>query len=374
MSLPTGTWKTKLTKPLHWALSGRKNTADGSINKRVKWKRREQSAFILKLGELLYAGYHLSDALVFLQSQESKPRKQAITEGLNMLKGGQTLYEVLAYLGFHAQLLQFVYYAEYYGDVPKALMDGGAFWEKRGKDREQFFKIMIYPFMLILMTVVIGIMLQGMLLPKFEELYSSMNLEPTFFMKNILFLSAVSTYIPYVCLMLAAACILLRQTWYKTLTAEKKKQFLLRFPVLGSYLRMYDTYFISYQLSALLTGGLSINDSIQLFSQHNQQAFFQAVCKRIHRDLSSGDSLPVVFGRLPYFEQHLSEVMENGQKNGKLDMELYQYSKMVIARLEMKIGALIKLIQPTLFISVGLVVVSIYLSVLLPMFSMMDYM
>ncbi len=345
----------------------------GFISNKGKWNRKEQSVFILKLGELLSAGYHLSEALTFLQSQEKGPRRQKVEQSLCQLKSGNSLHDVLLHLGFHPHLLQFVYYAEYYGDVPKALMEGGEFWRKRSQDREQLIKVLMYPMMLVMMVVIIGFMLQSMLLPKFQALYESMEMAPSLAMKVVQAVSSLSGVLPYVLSFILLVAVLFYQFWFKHWEPLQKKSLILRIPFIGAYIRLYDTYYLSFQLGALLSGGLSINDSIHLFAKHNQQPFFQHFCQYIYLELVSGQSLESVFKNHPYFEPYLPDVVENGQKNGKLDQELYHYSKLLMARIEQNMSRMIKLVQPVLFISVGLIVVAIYLSVLMPMFSMMDH-
>lgn len=351
----------------------KKNIAAGFIkgNNR-KWKKKEQAVFLFRLGELLNSGYHLAEAIMFLQAQESDKRKIFLDKAIGKLRAGHSLFEVLSFLEFDAPLLQFVYYAEFYGDLPHALMEGGSFWEKRNKDREQFYKVLIYPMLLLVLILVIFSLLQGILLPKFQSLYDSMNMDPTFFLKTIILLSTVSPFVPYISVGLVIIAFLLKKFFLDRLCPLQRKTFLLKIPFLGSYIRMFDTYYMSYQLSSLLSGGLSINDSMRLFTQHNHMPFFQKIGSEIFRDLNEGKSLDGIFNELPYFETYLSDVMANGQKNGKLDKELFHYSRILIEKIEERVSSLIKIVQPLLFASVGFIVIAIYLSVLLPMFSIIE--
>lgn len=340
-------------------------------NRRV-WKRKEQALFLLRLGELLESGYHLSEALRFLQSQESIRRRDSIDEALQLLKSGQSLHEVMETIGFHPQLLQYIHYAEFYGDLSHALQEGGRFWQKRNEDREKLMKILVYPFVLLLLILFISVMLQGILLPKFEALYENMAIAPSFFMTFVLFMSSLSDYLLYGTAIMAALLLGGKKCWYNKLCPLQQKQFLLKIPFLKVYIRLFDTYYFSYQLSCLLAGGLSFNDSMQLFSAHSNNPFFKKVTQVITNGLNEGRSLPSVFRDLPYFELYMSDVLGNGQKNGKLDKELYHYSRIVMQMLEGKISAVLKMIQPLLFAVVGIIVIGIYLSVLLPMFKIIE--
>ncbi len=351
----------------------KKSLEGGSIrNRQGKWKRSEQAVFLFRLGELLASGYHLSDALRFIESQEHAKRRAYIEEAIIRLKDGQTLHEVLLFLRFHPQLLQFVYYAEYYGDLPHALMEGGRFWSKRNQDRDKLLKMLIYPILLLVLIIVIAFLLQGILLPKFQSLYESMDMAPSFFLESILLISSISHFTPYFILGIVVIIVTVQKLWLNKLCHLQRKKYVLKIPLLGVYIRLFDTYYFTYQLSGLLAGGLSINDSIQLFAKHNHQPFFQKLSEVIFRELNEGRSLENIFKELPYFERYISDVMANGQKNGKLDQELYHYSRILLQTIEDKMIAVIKIIQPLLFATVGSIVVAIYLSVLLPMFTILE--
>ena len=341
-------------------------------SKSRRWRKKEQAIFLLRLGELLESGYHLSEALRFMQSQESVKRRDSINEALVLLKSGHSLHEVMASIGFHPQLLQYIHYAEFYGNLPRALQEGGRFWEKRNEDQEKLMKILVYPLVLLLVILFISVMLQGILLPKFEALYENMEIAPSFFLKSIVFLSALSDYLLYGTGTLVVLFLTCKKWWYNKLCPLKQKQFLLKIPFLKIYIRLFDTYYLSYQLSGLLGGGLSFNESMQLFIAHSKQPFFKKVSQVITEGLNEGRSLQSVFKNLNYFEQYMSDVLANGQKNAKLDKELYHYSRIVMQTLEDKVSAVLKIIQPLLFAIVGLIVLGIYLSVLLPMFSIIE--
>lgn len=347
--------------------------AAGYIGSRRRyWGKKEQALFLLRLGELLEAGYHLSEALRFLQSQESVKRRDSLEEALLLLKSGHTLHEVLSSIGFNSQLLQYIHYAEFYGDLPHALQEGGRFWQKRNEDQEKLMKILVYPLVLLVLIICISVLLQGILLPKFEALYENMAIAPSFFLKSIVFLSTLSNYVPYALAILFLLILAGKIWWFNKLCPLKQKQYILKIPFLKKYIRLFDTYYLSYQLSGLLAGGLSFSESMQLFSTHSKQPFLKKISQVITEGLNEGRSLQSVFQDLPYFEKYMSDVLANGQKNAKLDKELYHYSRIVLQTLEEKVSGVLKIIQPLLFAIVGGIVIGIYLSVLLPMFSIIE--
>ena len=85
-----------------------------------------------------------------------------------------------------------------------------------------------------------------------------------------------------------------------------------------------------------------------------------------------GRSLETIFQEQPYFDKNLSIIAANGQKYGRLDSELLHYSRFLLEKIEERMNTIMKVIQPLLFSIIGLLIISIYMAVLLPMFSLLD--
>lgn len=340
--------------------------------RKTNWKVTEQAIFLIKLGELLKNGYSLSDAIRFLLFQEPKKKQADLLQALQSFKAGHSLHYVLVEMNFHPQLVSYIYYGERYGELSHALTEGGQYWKKRTEDLEKIKKLLVYPMFLIFFVGSVFVILQSVLLPKFEILFSTMDVEQTFFLKFVLAASVILPKLPLIFLFLLLCIILFKRYWFNRLCPLTQRTLILKIPVVGMLVRLYETHFFTSQFSGLLSGGLSINESIKLFSQNQQQPFYQKLCERMKHDLVEGKQLEVIFQQVGYFEKNLATVTANGQKYGRLDAELYHYSRYLLEKIEEKMNVIMKIIQPLLFSLVGLLIVSIYLAVLLPMFSLLD--
>lgn len=340
--------------------------------KKNKWKVKDQAQFLMKLGELLENGYSLSDAIRFLKFQASTKRQADFQDVLEDLKKGYPLHYVLMQIKFHPQLVTYIYYGEQYGDLSVALKEAGRYWSKRTEDMEKIKKLLVYPLFLIFFVGMVFMILQSVLLPKFETLFSSMSVEQNVFLTFILSISAFLPNLPGILIISFILIFIFKRYWFNQLSPLKQRMLILKIPVVGLFTRLYDTHFLASQFSGLLAGGFSINETIKLFSQNQQQPFYQKLCEQVKHQLLEGKQLEVIFKQLPYFEKNLYVVIENGQKYGRLDAELYHYSRYLLEKIEMKMSFMMRIIQPLLFSLIGLLVVSIYLSILLPMFSLLD--
>ena len=337
-----------------------------------KWKVKEQAAFITKLGELLDNGYPLAEAIGFLEFQEAKNKREDFGEAIRSLRDGHPLHQVLSDLKFHPELVSFIFYGEQYGNLAHSLTEGGKYWRKRTEDTEKLKKLLVYPLFLFFFVGMVFYILQVVLLPKFQTIFLTMNMEQSLLLKVLSASAVLLPFSPFLLLTFIITLVAYKQFWFKKLCPLRQRRILLKIPLAGTFIRLYETYFFASQFGGLLAGGLSINESIQLFSLNQQQPFYQKLCAIMKDDLTEGRPLEMIFQELPYFEGNLPFVTANGQKYGRLDSELHHYSQFLLQRIEERMRAVMKVIQPLLFSLIGLLIVSIYLAVLLPMFSLLD--
>lgn len=324
------------------------------------------------MGELLAHGYPLAEAIHFLEFQESKKKSGDFKQAILDLRSGHPLHQVLTNLRFHPELVSFIFYGEQYGDLDRALKEGGHYWKKRTEDTEKVKKLMVYPIFLFFFVSIVFYVLQSVLLPKFQTIFLTMNVKQNLILNLLAASSGILPTIPFILLVLLLFCYIFKQFWFDKLCPLRQRRLLMKIPLAGRFLKLYETYFFASQFSGLLAGGLSINQSIKLFSINQQQPFYQKLCSIIKDDLMEGRSLEVIFQELPYFDENLSIIAANGQKYGRLDSELLHYSRFLLEKIEERMNTIMKIIQPLLFSVIGLLIISIYLAVLLPMFSLLD--
>ncbi|WP_108670812.1 competence type IV pilus assembly protein ComGB [Peribacillus acanthi] len=340
--------------------------------RKTRWKMEQQSNFLLRLGDLLEHGYSLPEAISFLSTQEKQEKKVRLENGLLMLKQGFSLLEMLEDLGFDRKLLTYVNYSEQYGNLPHALKEGGEFWKNRIKDLNRLKKVFLYPLFLVLFLLCILQIVNYVILPKFSVLLDSLttSVSPTLIL--LLSFINIATYFPYLIIIVFLTVTFLYKFWFCKLLPEKQRRVIIAIPLYGQIQRLLDTYFLSGQLSSLLSGGLSILDCMELLQKESRQPFYKFIGEYAYARLLQGFELEQVFNQQPYFEQNFGSVIANGNKNGKLDKELFHYSQLLIQIIEEKIALYIRFLQPIVFTFIGVMVLVIYLAVLLPMFSIME--
>jgi competence protein ComGB len=340
--------------------------------KQHKWTLMEQATFLKRIGELLARGYPVAEAIESVSFQLHPSKKAELTECLAALKKGLTFHEVLAALGFHGDLIGYVYFAEQHGSFAEALLEGSELALRKEKEMHSLLKLLQYPLVLIMITGFLFLFVEKMLLPKFTSLFISMNLEANFFTKVVYaFGHFFPTVVFAICMILALLGI---YYWFifRKYSVLQQKALLSNLPIIGNSLKLLYTHYFSTQLSFLLSGGISFSEALLLFEKNKNQPLYSELSKQIKLKLVTGEHLESILSSFSFFEKEFPLIVKHGQENGKLDQELLFYSKHCIVVLEEKVEKSLKTIQPILYLFIGFLVVSMYLAILLPMFHLMD--
>ncbi|MDX8359609.1 competence type IV pilus assembly protein ComGB [Cytobacillus sp. IB215316] len=335
-----------------------------------KWNLKQQAQFCRRLGELLEKGYTLSQGIEFLTLQLSKSQQEDLQYCIGKMKEGYLLHEVLEHLSFHRDLLSYLYFSEQQGELAKALLEGSSIIAKKDAYYKKFIKVIRYPVFLIVVVSLLFVAVQQVLLNQFDQLNQSMKLTKTTFSTILHNVYAITPYI-----FLTGLCGLILSlafyfTFFKKQSPILQMNIICKIPFLHSSVAQINSQYFSFQLSTLLSGGLSINEALLIFEQQYHLAFFQIEAARIRQQLTSGECLEAIIKSRPYFEKELALVISHGQSNGNLANELYHYSQYTLLRIEEKVMSFLNILQPALFISVGMIVVFIYLAIMIPMFQL----
>lgn len=337
-----------------------------------KWSLLEQGNFLLKTGELLERGYSYSEAVESLLYQMPPKRRMELKNSLIELKAGQPLYSVLASLKFQKDLIGYIYFADKHGGMLEAISEGSKLTLNKHTNIQKFKKAFFYPSFLFFMTILLFIFVERTLLPQYFSLYESMNLEINLFTKIV---ASLGTVIPRITAFLFLFFIIILAVYFfyfVKLPILTQRKHLLKIPLLGSTLRLIQTQYFTLQLGYLLSGGLSVHESLQLFETAPRSGFYREIGLIITDRLKRGEDFPHILSQLQLFEEELPLVIKHGQTNGKLAKELLFFSHNCLNEFQGKMDKSFKLIQPILYGVIAIMVVSMYLSIMIPMFRMLD--
>lgn len=348
-----------------------KNIISGFSGKGKKLNLKDQGIFLTRISEMLEKGFSVGESLDFL----GRTNEKCTVMFWNMtcaLQAGAPIHEVFHKEGFDHQICTQLYFAEKHGRLIAALRESGEYLLRKDDQRTKLSRLLQYPIILASVLIIVTVLLQTLLLPRFQMFYDSMGYQPNLLLK--FFLHVVQTFPLYFLLSILGALsvsALFFSIVYRKSALERAALF-SRVPVIKIYYKLYQTIFLSREWSFLLKSGFSINEIIQIMLEQKFHPLLRETAFEVRELLTFGYSFSEAISHIGFVEDELRVIVAHGEKKGKLDAELMFYSKFCLQKLEESITRSFLIIQPVVFVLIGLIVIAIYLSIFLPMFEVID--
>ncbi|CZQ87531.1 bacterial general secretion pathway protein f signature [Trichococcus palustris] len=332
------------------------------------WRTKEQAYFLRRLGELLEEGFSLAEGLSFLGIMQPKKEK-AIREIMAELAAGNSLPDALAVLGFPKQIVSQLHLALLHGRFNETLLFCADFLTEKDKQIAKLKKVMVYPAFLLLFANGMLFAIRQVLLPSLESMMGPNAETVNGLVTIILFFLNHLPIITASWLALLAFSYILGKEYLKKKTAFEKSLLFIKLPVLGKWVQLYYSFFFSREYAYFFKNGMQLNQIVTLMKEEEGTEWMKEISRMIEEGLVQGESLTIVIKRYPIFKEEFGWIVYHGELTSQLPVKLTMYSeecfRLLIADIEQKIG----LLQPVLFLLVAVIVMSIYLILLMPMFS-----
>lgn len=336
-----------------------------------KLRLKEQGIFLNRISEMTDKGFSLAESLDFLGRMHERhlPKFQAMIDGL---QSGEAIHSVFHQQGFDRQACSQLYFAEKHGFITTAMKESGMYLLRKDEQRKKMLQLLQYPFILLLILVIVGFLLHHLLLPRFQMFYDSMGYEPNMALKWFLhFIQTFPYYFTFSLMTIGCLFIVLLRILHRK-SALDRAQFFSKTPFIHSYYKLYRTIFLAREWSFLLKSGFSVNEITQIMLTQPFQPLLKESAGEIKSMLKIGYSFSEALIHLGFLEEELIEIVAHGEQNGKLDSELLFYSEFCLQRLEEKTRKIFTIFQPVMFVLIGIMVIAIYMSIFLPMFQIID--
>ncbi|UOE95877.1 competence type IV pilus assembly protein ComGB [Alkalihalobacillus sp. LMS39] len=342
--------------------------------RKKKWKDKDKAEFLKRLGTLLAQGYPLAEGIELLTVYKPQHVKDALRSIVLKLRSGTTLHQALEAEKFPQDVLLYLYFAEQNGDTSTGLIESGELFSKRVDMIKKITGLLRYPVILLWVVSMLTLVMVNYLFPHFQNIFSVMAMEPPLITK--LFLSFID-FVPFI-FWGGSAFVTLFLCYYffifRKYSPHEKVRILQKIPGVSTFTESLITYYFSSQLSSLLKGGISILHALSIFEGQNYIRFFKDEAKSVKEQLQEGYSLDGVIAQRSYYQADMSLIIKQGQSRGRLASELRHYSDMLFSSIEENVKKTVMTIQPICFLLIGSVVLLMFLSILLPIFGLINSM
>lgn len=340
----------------------------------------DRIAFLHELAALLVAGMPVHEALGHIRAgvvSDSAYGRLVCALHEDVLRG-LSLSQAMELRGarvFAPSLVGMVRAGEESGRLDTVLHEAAEVAAEAHILRESLRSALAYPFFLLAATAVSVLLMIVFVLPVFAVLLRDLGAELPLPTRILLGLSdAVAAY-PYALLTVAAAVlmggVLSRRVPRLCLYADA---FLLRVPVLGTFVRLVAWQTILRTLTILLRSGIRLDSAVGLASSVTGNRALSLRLERMEQRLVEGRTFSQVVARESSLPALLRGMLSAGEAAGDLERLLGHAANYCRRRADVYAARMEALAEPLMISLVGCIIFFVVLSVLLPIFDAMDVM
>lgn len=328
-----------------------------------------------ELGMMLGAGVPLTRALSIMARRDVKQDvKDAYLELHRQLKQGSMLSDAMTQLGIFPDLLISMFRAsEASGSMDQTAMKMADHYEKSYRLSRKVRSAMTYPIILGCITVVVLLVVFLLVLPRFFELFASLDTPLpgiTQFMLNF----SVFLRDNWMWLLIGILVLVLAVRALSAIPSVKIAlgRFKLRMPVVGKLLKVIYTARFARTFSSCYASGISIISALSNTKDTIDNAYIAAQFPQLIRSVRDGQSLSAALKVVDGFDAKLAASILIGEETGKLHDMLEATADSFDYDSEMALARLTTMIEPLMIVLMALVIGTVIVSVMLPMTTLYD--
>lgn len=338
--------------------------------------RVRQSDMILmarQLATLVSAGVTLLRSLdIIIQQVESKRLQRALEEIQEDIRGGKTLHSALAKHPkiFSEFWINLIRTGEAGGHLSQSLEQLASFLEGAEAIRSKAISAMVYPFVLVCVSILVVIAFLVKIVPIFSQLFQSFGIKLPFLTQVVIFLSELFRKYILITLPLVAGSVFFLRSSLKTeqgkLMWDRLK---LRFPVMGELFRKMAVANFARGLGTLIKSGVPILYSLEIIGKSAGNKVVSQILEDVRLEVREGKPIAVPLGEGDVFDPVVVQMVRIGEEIGELGNMLEKVGKFYEDQVEIQTTRLVTLIEPMAILVMGVVVGILVVSMYLPVFS-----
>jgi type IV pilus assembly protein PilC len=232
---------------------------------------------------------------------------------------------------------------------------------------------LVYPAILIVLSTVLITILMTFVIPRFATLFEDFNAELP--LLTVLVVN-VATFLRHNVLWIAAGLVAAGFGVHRFLQSSKGREWgdltILKVPVLGGILRRFAITQFTRSLATLLGGGTPLVPALENAAEAIGNTSVSRQVRQVVPRVREGGELWKSLESTGIFTNLTIEMIKVGESTGALEEMLTSVSDFYDEEIDVRLARVISFVEPMILVIMGGVIVTILLSVYLPIFRIMS--
>ena len=347
-----------------------------AVNDSVNFKKKDLIFFLTQLSTYIKSGITLVESLRILSHQYKQRNYQKVFSDLIYdLTMGDNFSDALAKRGttFPKLLINMVKTSEMTGELPEALDDMAEYYTETEKTRKQMLTAMLYPLLILSLSVIVVAFILIYVVPKFVDLFNS--LDEAKIPKITLIVLALSNYLKanlFKLIAIIGIVLIILIYMYRNVELFRMmiQWLLMHTPVIGKIIIYNEITIFSKTFSSLLHHNVFITDSMEILTKITNNEVYKVIMLDTITNLAKGEKISASFKDHWAVPLPAYEMIVTGERTGQLAEMLEKVSEFYQEMHATTVTRLKTFIEPVLIILLTAIVALIILAVIVPMFAL----
>ncbi len=262
------------------------------------------------------------------------------------------------------------------GSLDRSLQVLSQYLERSHQVRSKIKSALMYPIVVVTAMVIIGIVMMIKVVPQLKEAFINLGVDLPKTTRAIMgigeFLAKNWAFLFFGLLLAGLALAFLRK---KEGFRRQKDKIFLKTPFIKEFVRKMNTAYASRTLSSLISGGVSIVEALKISSSSVGNFLFQKSLLSVSDSIKKGKKLSEAVNNFSeLYSPVFVQMIQVGEETGRTSEILSQLADFLEEEITNTAQNLSSIIEPILLLIVGSVIAFFAISIIQPIYSMMQSM
>jgi len=335
-----------------------------------KFSKKETILLLERLELYLSAGLPLNVALEVIAVSTGKKRQESLYQVRDFVeKGGKLSHALRRYIGCNSMICGLLAHGEVSGNLTGSLELARSLLEKDDELRRKCLSALAYPLIIGIFASLLTLGLVRGVMPQIIPMLKSLNVGLPLITRSVIFASEVlmkyGIYILVVVILLVAIFAFAYKNKYKV--RQISHAYLIRIPLTGKLLEMYNFSIFLRSLGSLMDSGIPLSQAYLNVVGTTELIPLKEDLRSKISQVEKGVPLGTVLRskRIPSF---IRELVAAGESSGRLSSSLLRSSDILDRDIDHFLKKLTALIEPLMMAGMGTIVGGIALSIMMPIY------
>lgn len=341
---------------------------------KVRISNNNLSIFTKQMSALLSAGTPIEKCLVLLSKQSSNGKFSQILLSINedITEGNSLSSSLKKYPSIFDEIYTSTIYAgETSASLSEVFQDLSIYLDKEAKIRSQVVGALIYPAVLFFVSIAVIYALLSFVLPQVVEQFVSSNVELPLLTQTLLAFSEVFPIIIATTLLILIGIYVVQIT---NIIPQKYQlmisKYFLFIPLIGPIILYDQTARFCSSMRLMTKAGLNTIDSLQIAQNTFKNKYLKSQVEKVVNKVIAGTSISKAFAQVQIFPEVFQQLLSSGDLGSQVSEMFEKTKEFLDQEVDTRRNLLLTLLQPIVILTMGVFVMLIVLSIMLPLLQM----